>query len=259
MNGWLLTLIGFVVLSAWMAFLWKASRRIHNAGLVDVGWATGLAFLGVLYATFGPGDLVRRALIGSMVLLWGLRLSLHLYFDRVMGKPEDPRYASLRREWKDTNGKKFFWFFQFQGALALVLALPFLIAAINTDPMLYLLEYAATGLWVVAFFGETLADYQLTRFKANRVNRGKTCRVGLWNYSRHPNYFFEWLIWVSYALFALSSPWGWWGWLSPVLMLYFLLKVTGIPATEQQALHTRGDDYRDYQRTTSMFVPWFKK
>ena len=78
---------------------------------------------------------------------------------------------------------------------------------------------------------------------------------GLWRYSRHPNYFFEWLVWIAYAMFALASPWGWISLACPAVMLYFLLRVTGIPATEAQALKSRGDDYREYQRTTSAFVP----
>ena len=101
-----------------------------------------------------------------------------------------------------------------------------------------------------------LADAQLHRFKQDPANKGKTCQVGLWHYSRHPNFFFEWLIWVSYALYAMGSPSGAWGWLSPALMLYFVTKVTGIPATEAQALRSRGDEYRKYQQTTSAFFPW---
>ena len=100
------------------------------------------------------------------------------------------------------------------------------------------------------------ADAQLHRFKQDPANKGKTCQVGLWHYSRHPNFFFEWLIWVSYALYAMGSPSGAWGWLSPALMLYFVTKVTGIPATEAQALRSRGDEYRKYQQTTSAFFPW---
>jgi steroid 5-alpha reductase family enzyme len=121
------------------------------------------------------------------------------------------------------------------------------------------LEYAGAVLWVFAFLGEVLADAQLARFKANPVNRGKVCDLGLWRFSRHPNYFFEWLIWVSYALFALASPHGYLGLISPALILFFLLKVTGIPATEAQALRSKGEAYRRYQQTTSVFIPWIPK
>ena len=100
------------------------------------------------------------------------------------------------------------------------------------------------------------ADTTLARFRADPVNKGKTCREGLWRYSRHPNYFFEWTHWLAYAAMA---PGEWQVWLSPALMLYFLLRVTGIPATEAQALRSRGEDYRRYQAETSMFIPWFSR
>ena len=114
-------------------------------------------------------------------------------------------------------------------------------------------------LWAVALTGEAVADRQLARFKARPSSRGRTCREGLWRYSRHPNYFFEWLVWVAYALFALASPYGALALICPVVMLYLLFRVTGIPATEAQALRSKGDDYRRYQATTSVFVPWFPR
>lgn len=107
--------------------------------------------------------------------------------------------------------------------------------------------------------GESVADRQLDRFRRDPANKGRVCRVGLWRVSRHPNYFFEWLLWVAYFTFALASPGGWLTAYCPALMLYFLFRVTGIPTTEAQALRSRGDDYRECQRTTSAFVPWFRR
>jgi steroid 5-alpha reductase family enzyme len=112
---------------------------------------------------------------------------------------------------------------------------------------------------LIGMVGEAIADWQLEKFKKDPANKGKTCTAGLWNYSRHPNYFFEWLMWIGCATIALASPWGWLGLLSPALILYFLLGATGIPATEAQALRSRGDEYRAYQRSTNAFVPWFPK
>jgi len=140
-----------------------------------------------------------------------------------------------------------------------LLSLPFLLACLNPNPPLRTIEKVGAGIWLVAIFGEAFADGQLNKFKNNPANQGKTFRGGLWKYSRHPNYFCEWLIWVGYAVFALGSPWGWLGLISPALILYFLLSATGIPATEAQALRSRGTDYRAYQRTTSSFVPWFPR
>ncbi len=112
---------------------------------------------------------------------------------------------------------------------------------------------------VASISGETAADVQIDRFKERPDSKGKTCRVGLWRLSRHPIYFFEWTYWVGLALIAWSAPLGWAGLLSPAIMLYLLWNVTGIPAAEAQAVKSRGQDYLDYQRTTSVFVPWFPK
>ena len=120
-------------------------------------------------------------------------------------------------------------------------------------------EWFGFILWLVALGGETLADRQLAGFKADPSNRGKVCRTGLWRSSRHPNYFFEWLVWVSLFVVALPAPWGWITIFAPALMLFFLLRVTGIPYTEQQSLRSKGDAYRAYQRTTNAFFPWFPK
>jgi steroid 5-alpha reductase family enzyme len=259
MSFWPLIGLNAVVMMALMAILWKVHFRIHNAGIVDVGWAGGLAFIAALDALLGNGYASRRALIGGMVVLWGMRLALHLWFDRIVGKPEEPRYAALREAWHDVDGKKFFFMFQFQALLDVVLSLPVLVSVINPNPSGSALEISGFVLWACALTGESAADAQLKRFKSDPANKGKTCRAGLWNYSRHPNYFFEWLTWIAYFLFALASPHGWVTGVCPLVMLYFLLKVTGIPATEAQALKSRGDEYREYQRTTSMFVPWFKK
>jgi len=242
-----------------MAVLWVVHLLIRNAAIVDFGWAVGLPLCALVYAVTAEGYGPRKWLLTTMVALWGFRLAFYLLFARVIGQPEEGRYQQLRKEWGRNLALKFFFFFQFQALLDVVLSVPFLLAAINRNPELSLLEYFAVFVWFVAFVGEATADAQLKAFKADPAKRGKTCQVGLWHYSRHPNYFFEWLIWVAYAVFALASPYGWLGLVSPALMLYFLFKVTGIPATEAQALRTKGEEYRRYQETTSVFVPWFPK
>jgi len=130
-----------------------------------------------------------------------------------------------------------------------------LIISMNTHPGLHLSEWAAFMLWLIALLGESAADIQLEVFKRKSGDKSKTCREGLWRYSRHPNYFFEFIHWCAVAFFALSSPGGFFALACPALILYFLFKVTGIPKTEEQALRTRGDDYREYQRTTNAFFP----
>jgi steroid 5-alpha reductase family enzyme len=186
---------------------------------------------------------------------WGLRLAGYLLRDRVLGRPEDARYAELRARRSPAAALAFFPFFQAQAALAVIFSLPALLVAFNRAPGFSTLEILAVLLWLAAFAGEVIADRQLAHFKADPASRGRTCRVGLWRYSRHPNYFFEWLVWVAWALYALASPGGVLAFAAPALMLFFLFRVTGIPATEAQALRTRGDEYRRYQQTTSAFFP----
>jgi len=254
-----LALEGLQIVAAMMFALWLVHLLIRNAAIVDAGWATGLATLAIFYAIEGPGYPARKWAIATMAGFWGVRLAVYLLFSRVVGKPEEGRYVQLRREWKTNLPLRFLFFFEFQALLTVVLSLPFLLASLNTVAPLGRLEKIGGAIWLVSICGEAAADFQLNRFRKNPANRGKTCRRGLWGYSRHPNYFFEGRIWVSYAIFALGSPWGWLGLISPAMMLYFLLGTTGIAATEAQALRTRGVEYRAYQRTTSTFIPWFRK
>ncbi len=244
-----------------MFVLWAIHVRRKDAGLVDPGWSAGIGIVALLYAAFGPGWEPRRAAVAAMGLIWSVRLTLHLA-RRMRGKPEEGRYRALRAEW-DAKGydvpRRFLVFFLAQGVLDVFLSLPMLLAVLNPTPRFSAWEVAGALLWLVAVAGESAADAQLERFKADPSNRGKTCDAGLWRYSRHPNYFFEWLVWVAWWVFALGSPWGAAAVVCPALMLFFLLRVTGIPATEEQALRSRGDEYRRYQRTTSAFVPWFPK
>jgi len=257
--GLQLAFSGAAALAVMMFVIWLVSVRLNNAGIVDVGWSLGLVILSVWYAWQGPGFGPRKWLMAGMVTFWGLRLALHLV-RRIASEPEDGRYLQLRRDWAGKNiNLRFLFFFEFQALLDVFLSLPMLLAALNRAPQLSALEYAGVGLWLLAVVGESIADAQLAAFKRDPANRGRVCQVGLWRYSRHPNYFFEWFIWVAWMIYALASPWGWLSVVCPALMLFFLFRVTGIPATEAQAQRSRGDEYARYQQTTSAFVPWFPK
>ncbi len=254
-----LAVIGFGIVAVMMLILWAIHLVIKNAAIVDVGWAAGLGLLAIYYAAAGPGWVTRKWILATMAGVWSLRLAAYLLFTRVLGKPEEGRYVQLRQDWKNNLPLRFLFFFEFQALLDVALSLPFLIVCLNAQSPLGLAEILGGAIWLIGMVGEATADQQLSGFKDNPANKGKTCQAGLWRYSRHPNYFFEWLIWVGFAVFAISSPWGFLGIISPALILYFLLGLTGIPATEAQALRSRGDEYRDYQRRTSAFVPWFPK
>lgn len=256
MSTTMLTLAVVLSLSAAMMTLgWWWQKRHDNIGIVDALWAIGVGGAAVMAAALGDGATVPRVLLGVLGMAWGLRLALHLW-RRVRSEPEDGRYRHLRAHWNGHQGK-LFGFFLFQAGLVVLFALPFMAVAANPRDDAIAWWVAAILLWFASVAGEAIADRQLARFRARAENRGKTCREGLWRYSRHPNYFFEWLHWFAYVLLAIGSPLWWLSLAGPVVMFVFLRWISGIPFTEQQALRTRGDDYRRYQRTTPMLFPWF--
>ena len=248
----------FLAAALLMTLLWLVQRRTGNAGVVDAGWAAGIGLAALGLGYFMDGDSGRRMLVGLTGGLWGIRLAWHIHH-RAHGKPEDGRYQQLRREWGDQVQFRMFRFYQLQAITVAFFALPFALAARDVAPFGRWTDLAAALLWLVALTGEAWADAQLKSFKAAGPTAGPVCRVGLWKYSRHPNYFFEWLNWCAFALLALPAPGGYLAILAPIAMLFLLLRVTGIPATEDQAVRSKGEAYRDYQRTTSAFVPWFPK
>lgn len=260
MSALLLILSALAGLCLLFAGLYLVARRIDNYGIVDIAWSYAFAALALFYGLLAPGWPARKALIATMAGLWSLRLGTHLY-RRVMGHhpAEDGRYVQLRKDWAGNFAPKMFGFFQLQAGSVVLLGVAFFLICLNPAPQFHPLEIAGAVLWLLALAGESLADHQLAAFKHDAANKGKVCDVGLWHYSRHPNYFFEWLIWVAYFVFALASPHGWIAVIGPGSILFLLLRVTGIPLTEEQSLRSKGDAYRRYQQTTSAFVPWFPK
>ena len=253
-----LLLIGLAIASACFTLTWALSVRIKNYGLLDVAWSYGIAILAPLYAFFGPGDPLRKWLITGLGVAWSLRLGTYILVRVVRHHPEeDVRYQTLRARWPGSG--MFLVFFELQAMLVVAFSLPFLFAAVNSAPAISPVEIAGLIVAGAALLGETVADLQMQAFKRDPANKGQVCQRGLWRYSRHPNYFFEALIWWGFFLTALGSPHGWITILCPLLMLHFLLKVTGIPLTEEYAVKSKGDAYREYQRTTSAFIPWFRK
>ena len=250
---WPLAAVAAVAVLA-MAATWELQRRTRNAGYVDVVWAGLMAASALFYSVVGVGADLPRLLVALLGGLWGLRLALHL-LARVLREPEDGRYRYLRQHWQDDQ-RRFFAFFMAQAASVALFSLPFLVAASNHATRGSGWFVAAVALWVFALGGEWLADRQLATFRADPGNRGRVCRVGLWSWSRHPNYFFEWLHWFAWVLLSIGSPWWWLSLAGPLLMGASLLWLTGIPFVEQQALRSRGEAYRQYQRETSKFFPW---
>jgi steroid 5-alpha reductase family enzyme len=256
---WILLMWGLLLMTVWMFALWLWHFKLRNAGLLIFGWASGLAFLGVFYAIKADGYGPRRFLIATMALLWGGRLAWRQWSDRIGGaKAEDPRLAATRERWQNRVGMKFLLLFEWRALLAVVLSIPFALLALDPLQRITGYEWLGFGLWVVALWGEFVADSQLKHFKSEPGNEGRVCEDGLWYHSRHPNYFFEWLIWCAFFLSALATSYGAWTIICPLLML-ILLRGRCIPMMEEHAIQSRGAEYAEYQRTTSMFVPWTKK
>ena len=241
-----------------MTLAWAVQRRTGDAGIVDVAWAGGIGMLACAYALTGSGLGERQLLVGLLGATWSLRLASYLFIDRIRADAEDGRYQMLRQRWAERAPFYFFLFFQAQALLVIVFSLPFFLAVQNPAP-LSLWDGLGLALFAIALLGESLADRQLGHFRRAPQNHGQTCRTGLWRYSRHPNYFCEWLHWWTYVPIAFSAPWGMLSLAGPIAMLYLLFFVTGIPYTEKQALKSRGDDYRAYQKSTSAFFPWFPR
>jgi steroid 5-alpha reductase family enzyme len=251
LSGWLFMAVG-------MIFLYFVQRARKDAGIVDVGWAGGMGLLAVFYALMADGGPARRVVLAVLAGFWSFRLASHL-LRRYFHQKEDGRYRMLREKWGGKAQTYFFIFFQIQALWAVMFSVPFLVVAYNPTPGLTVFDILGIVVWIIAVGGESMADRQLAGFRADPANRGRTCRVGLWNYSRHPNYFFEFTHWFAYIFLGGGSPYFWVAFFGPAIMLLFLYKVTGIPYTEKQALLSRGEDYREYQRTTSAFIPWFPK
>lgn len=240
-----------------MSWGWVWQRRHQNIGVVDVLWAKGVAAGALLLAWLGDGAHAPRIALAVLGGLWGSRLAWHLW-QRVRHEDEDGRYQYLRQHWHGHQGK-IYGFFIAQAWLVVLFALPFAAVAANPQEGFSGWIAAAIAMWLLSVGGEAMADRQLARFRANPANKGHTCREGLWRYSRHPNYFFEWLHWFTYVLLAVGSPLWWLAWSGPVVMYVFLRYLSGVPFTEKQALRSRGEDYRRYQQTTPMFFPWIPR
>ncbi len=240
------------------AAVWAICVRIDNYGYLDVVWSLSIAILASQYAIWEDGNLHRRLAFGVVGVLWSLRLGLYVLIRVSRTHPrEDTRYQTLRQRWP--GPWRFLLFFELQALIAVLFSLPFLLACMNGASDIGIVEILGLGLAACSTLAEWCADWQAQRFKRRPENQSSIVNVGLWRYSRHPNYFFESLVWWGFFFAALGSPWGWVTLVCPLLMLYLLLKVTGIPLTEKHSIERRGEAYLEYQRTTSRFVPWFPK
>ena len=254
-----LSLYALALACTCMTLVWWRQVFTKNAGIVDGWWSYNFGFIAILYAALGQGDLTHKLIILIPVLIWSFRLGTHLLVRNTSHVEEDTRYRKLRQEYGAHENFRMWLFFQYQAVSNVLLSVPFLFVCLDESNTIPLLVWIGLIIWAIAIVGESAADQQLKKFKRDSTNKGKVCQDGLWKYTRHPNYFFEWLIWVGYALIAWSSPYGYLGLICPVIMYLLLNKVTGIPMLESLAVASKGAAYRQYQATTSAFFPWFRK
>lgn len=260
-----------LALSLIMAGAWLIAIRTGNSGWIDAIWSFAIGGAGVAAALMpltpgapGGAPISRQLLVAALAAIWSLRLGLHIVA-RTIGGGDDPRYARLREEWGGDFRRRLFWFLQIEAAVALLLLMSVMIAAHNPAPRLGAGDYLGILLLAAAIAGEGIADRQLARFRADPANRRRVCEVGLWGLSRHPNYFFQWLGWLAYAVIAIFPDGGFgyaWGWLAlsgPVFMYWLLVYVSGLPPLEAHMLRSRGDAFRAYQARINAFWPGLPK
>jgi steroid 5-alpha reductase family enzyme len=256
-----------VCLSLAMIVAWRIERKTGNAGWVDVCWTFGVglvsaaAALAALFQQEGSG--VRILLAVGLILLWSLRLGSHLV-SRTKGIKDDPRYARMKQEWGLDAAMGMFKLLQSQALVSIPLVLSVALAAWSPVTAFRPQDALALAVGLVAIAGEALSDRQLRAFREMPGNEERFCDVGLWSWSRHPNYFFEWFGWLAYALFAIdftggypfgSYPWGWLAFSGALCMYWLLNHVSGIPPLEDHMLKKYGERFRAYSQRTSAFFP----
>jgi steroid 5-alpha reductase family enzyme len=243
-----------------MAAAWYVQRRSGNSGWVDVFWTFGVGGVAIVaaLAPLGSSPLPdwRQTVVALMVAAWSLRLGLHIAA-RTRSSGDDPRYRQLSAEWGQEAPQRLFWFLQAQAGVGAILAIAVALAAHNANPTLRIQDVVGVLVLAAALLGEAVSDLQLQRFKAR--SPGRVCDVGLWRWSRHPNYFFERLAWLAYPIISIDcaghNPFGWLALLAPACMYWVLVHVSGIPPLESRMLRTRGDAFRAYQQRTRPFLP----
>jgi steroid 5-alpha reductase family enzyme len=251
-----------VALAVVMCGAWLAWRSTRNSGWIDTTWTFGLGAVGCAGALapslWSGGIAARQALVALLVVIWAVRLGVHIA-QRTSGIKDDPRYGKMVAGWGADASRQMFFLAEKQALVSIPLALSMVLAAWNPLPGLRVQDGLGVLVLVIATAGEGVADSQLRRFRADPANSGKVCDAGLWGWSRHPNYFFEWFGWLAYPLLAIDFsglyPWGFAALLGPVCMYWLLVYVSGIPPLEAHMLERRRDEFRAYQARTSAFFP----
>lgn len=243
----------WVFFASLMFLAWVICLRMRFWSAVDAVWAWGIGLAAVILFIHQSLSEAPHWTVLALLLLWSFRLGLHLTQRLKKHFPhEDPRYESLKKLWQDHLTLKSFLFFQFQAMTQTILFLPFACIFTASPVEFHALESIGIFILMVGIVGEAVADWQLQQFKRMVSLKNKVCEQGLWKYSRHPNYFFEWMVWVGFGILGLSSSHGI-SLMAPIMMYILLIYVTGVKPAEYASLRSKGVEYENYQRRTNAF------
>lgn len=245
----------FVVGILAASVVYVIALRMQVMAIVDCVWSGGIGLGALAYLMVSGHDSMRAYIVTALIVVWSFRLTNYLLMDRVVKGEEDPRYVNLAAYWGKHSKRNFYGLFIAQVFLVLLFLWPVSVAQSADGADWIWSDWLGVSIAFIALLGEFIADQQLAMFRADPENKGQVCRKGLWRYTRHPNYFFEWFHWWAYVAFAFSSAW-WWALVGPAAIYVFLRYLTGVPHAERSSLKSRGEDYRHYQKTTNTFFPW---
>ena len=242
-----------IVVFAYFMLFFVVAQVIKNNSIVDMGWGPGFVIV-TFYAWLASDTITARGTVAMfLVTIWGCRLAYHIV-RRNIGKPEDFRYANWRKEWgKWVVPRAFFQVFMLQGFFMMVVAYPVLLMQASTRTGFGLIEMLGLSVWIIGFYFESVGDRQLREFKKDPKNKGEIIQHGLWRYTRHPNYFGEATMWWGLWIMAIPVEWGWTGLISPLVITWLLLFVSGVPMLEKK--YQGNPEFEAYAQRTNAFFP----
>jgi steroid 5-alpha reductase family enzyme len=232
-------------------FVFALIRKDNS--IIDIFWGTGFIVIALYSFIRNPEIEIRRTIVTLLIILWGIRLSVHIYL-RNHGKEEDFRYRKWRETWKWFILRSYLQIFMLQGLLMIIIASPVYFINFYSNGIPGIWDTLGLMIFGTGFLLEAFADYQLTAFKKDPSNHGKILTSGLWKYSRHPNYFGETLVWLGLCFYTLSIPNGWMTLISPVVITLVLRYVSGVPMLEKK--YNGRPDWEAYKKATAPLIPY---
>ncbi|MFA7367515.1 MAG: DUF1295 domain-containing protein [Bacilli bacterium] len=255
-------IIGVLILVLlYFIILFVIAQKINNNSIVDIGWGFGYVLISlytIIYHVINNSLTLLIGIVTGLVILWGLRLFLYIGI-RNFKKPEDYRYVNMRKKWEGKNIylQAFFKVFMIQAMFMLIISMPIYVAVASVKVVSNVFIIIGTVLFLIGFYFEAVGDAQLRKFVKQRTDKSQIMDKGLWEYTRHPNYFGEVLMWWSLFIIVVTSTYGIIGLISPIVITWLLLFVSGIPLLEKKYIDN--PNFIEYKKKTSAFFPWFPK